>query len=223
MLYGLGSITRVAYNGISMVRVITIPVGPLQTNCFVVWKEGDDQCIVVDPGAEGDRVVLELARLGLKARYVFITHGHVDHIGAVNFVAETTGAEVLAHPGDNLAMKTAPLQAPLFGMKPFRPPRITRYVEEGDTLSLSDVTFTVVHTPGHSPGSVSLVGPGVVFVGDLIFMDSIGRTDIPGGDFETLRRSVTEKIFVLPDSTLIYPGHGPDTTVEREKRMNPFF
>ena len=206
-----------------MVRVLTLPVGPLQTNAYIVWKDGGKECIVVDPGAEGDRILLECARLNLKIKYVFLTHGHVDHIGAANFVASSAEAEVLAHHGDAILMKTAPVQAPLFGMKPFKPPRITRYVEEGDTVEIEGEVLTVRHTPGHSPGSISLVAQGAVFVGDLIFMDSIGRTDLPGGDFYTLINSVKEKIFTLPDSTVIYPGHGPETTVEREKRMNPFF
>ena len=206
-----------------MIRTLTLPVGPLQTNCYIVWKDDTKNCIVIDPGAEGDKILLECARLRLTIKYVFLTHGHVDHIGAARFIAESTGAETFAHSGDAMLFKTATVQAPLFGMKPFKAPKITKYVEDGEEINLDGILFRVAHTPGHSPGSISLITDGATFVGDLIFMDSIGRTDLPGGSFDTLIRSVEEKIFTLPDETVIYPGHGMDTTVGREKRMNPFF
>lgn len=206
-----------------MLRVKILTVGPIQTNCFIAWDEGHEECIVVDPGYEGDRILLEVARLNLKVKYIYLTHGHVDHIGAAEFLKSSSGAEICAHHGDKFLMKTGPLQAPLFGMKPFKPPGISRIVEEGDRIILGNLTFEVKYTPGHSPGSTSLLTDGAIFVGDLIFMDSIGRTDLPGGDFETLLKSVREKIFSLPDETVIYPGHGPQTTVGREKKLNPFF
>jgi glyoxylase-like metal-dependent hydrolase (beta-lactamase superfamily II) len=180
---------------------------------------------VIDPGDDGEAVLGEIGKLGLSVDKILLTHGHFDHVGAVGLIRKTSGAKVHIHPDDVARMKTARRQGMMFGLwVPDTPPPDV-LVGEGDRVAFADREFLVAHTPGHTPGCVSYImgSEKMAFVGDLIFAGSIGRTDLPGGDYDALIRAVREKIFILPGDTVLFPGHGPATTVGEEKRSNPFF
>jgi glyoxylase-like metal-dependent hydrolase (beta-lactamase superfamily II) len=165
----------------------------------------------------------QLAGRGWALDKILLTHGHFDHVGAVAALKERTGASVHIHPDDAERMRTAGRQGAMFGLHVPAPPPPDVLVREGDTVFLGDVAFRVLHTPGHTPGHVTYLSGDLAFVGDLIFEGSIGRTDLPGGSLDALLRAVREKIFTLPGETILFPGHGPATTVADEKRGNPFF
>jgi len=207
----------------AVLSVQAMEVGPLAVNAYIVAHRAARKAFVVDPGDEGERIEAAVRRLGLSLAGILLTHGHFDHVGGVAALKRRTGASVHIHPDDAGRMQSAGMQGLLFGLRVESPPPPDALVREGDEILLEDVPFRVVHTPGHTPGSVCYLAPGAAFVGDLVFAGSIGRTDLPGGDYGTLIRSVEEKIFVLPGSTVLFPGHGPATTVEEEKRSNPFF
>jgi glyoxylase-like metal-dependent hydrolase (beta-lactamase superfamily II) len=200
-------------------------VGPLAVNCYIVELVSSRKAAVVDPGDDGEAVLAEIGKLGLSVDKILLTHGHFDHVGAVGLLRKTSGAAVHIHEDDVERMKTARRQGMMFGLwVPDTPPPDV-LVGEGDRVAFADLEILVAHTPGHTPGCVSYImsGEKMAFVGDLIFAGSIGRTDLPGGDYDALIRAVREKIFVLPGDTVLFPGHGPATTVGREKRSNPFF
>ena len=194
------------------------------TNCYLVGCEETGEGAVIDPGDDGGgRAILkEIAASGLKICYVLNTHGHFDHTWANAAVMEATGAPLAAHPADVPLMKGRG-GAEFFGLKASSPPPDI-LLEEGDCITLGKVELKVLHTPGHSPGSISFYAEeeGVLFDGDVLFNMGIGRTDLPGGDYQTLMQSITTKLLTLPEETLLYPGHGPKSTIGREKRENPF-
>lgn len=192
-------------------------------NCYILGDEKTGKAAVIDPGDEPERIVEKLNRKRLNCEYILLTHAHVDHVSGIKGVVEATGAKVLIHKGDAFMLKSAPVQALAFGMKPFMPPKIEKYIEDGDIIEIGNLKVKVLHTPGHSSGGVCFLVENCIFVGDTIFQGSIGRTDLPGGDYNELIASVEAKIFTLPDDTVIYPGHGPETTVGYEKKYNPFF
>jgi len=199
-------------------------VGPLQTNCYVIGCEDTLRGAIIDPGGSPEVILGQVERLGLDLVAVINTHGHVDHILANRKIVEATGAPLMLHPLD-APMLTNPMKgfAFLLGrMKPSPPP--DRLLEDRDEVEVGQIRLKVLHTPGHSPGSISLLadGQGMVFSGDVLFRMSIGRADLPGGNFETLMRSIKEVLFALPDDTIVYPGHGPETTIGFEKRSNPW-
>jgi len=204
-------------------RIHAMEVGPLAVNAYVVEDPADRKAFVVDPGGDGEALLAEIGRLGVTVEMILLTHGHFDHVGAVGLLRERTGSPVLVHPEDVERMLGARRQGLLFGLRVPDPPKPDRLVEDGDTVSFGGREFRVAHTPGHTPGCVCYIADGMAFVGDLIFAGSIGRTDLPGGDYDTLIESVRKRIFTLPDETVLFPGHGPATTVGEEKRSNPFF
>ena len=201
----------------------TLPAGMNQTNCYIVGCEETMQGAVIDPGGEGERIVQEIKRTGLAVRYVLITHAHFDHIGGIAKVVEATQAKLALHPNEK-PLLDAGGGAAMFGLpvQPAPPPDID--LSEGQQIDVGTLTLQVLFTPGHSPGGVTFyeADEGVAFVGDVLFSRGIGRTDLHGGDRETLIRSIKEVLFALPDDTVIYPGHGPRTTLAREKRTNPW-
>ncbi len=202
----------------------TLVVGPLQVNCYLVGCEQSRQAAVIDPGDNVDDILLSLAEEKLELQYIINTHEHFDHVGGNKRLREVTGAQLLAHPRAAAEIVNISSRGAVWGMIVEDSPPPDRTVDEGDLVKIGDsIELKVLYTPGHSLGSISLLGPGMVFVGDLIFAGSIGRTDFPGGDYQTLIRAVREKIFTLDSETVIYPGHGPATTVGREKLSNPFF
>ncbi len=198
-------------------------VGPLAENTYIVGHVASGKAAVIDPGDEGDLILRQLAERGWTLDAILLTHGHFDHVGAVAALKARTGAAVHIHPDEAERMAAAGRQGAMFGLRVPDPPAPDVLVREGDAVSLADASFRVLHTPGHTPGHVTYLCGDFAFVGDLIFEGSIGRTDLPGGSLDDLLRAVREKIFTLPAGTVLFPGHGPATTVGNEMRGNPFF
>jgi hydroxyacylglutathione hydrolase len=202
-----------------------LEVGPYMSNCYIVGCEKTKDGMIVDPGAEADRILGEVQDSGLSIKIIVVTHMHADHIGALARVKEATKAPFAVHQAEASknyidgasAMLNAMMDRPASGL-----PAVDRKLKDGDKLDIGDLHFTVLHTPGHSPGGICLSGPGVVFCGDTLFQFSIGRTDFPGGDYDQLIDSIQKKIMVLPNETKVYCGHGPATTVGFERKANPF-
>ena len=202
----------------------TIVVGPLQVNCYIVGCEQSREAAVIDPGDDVERILAGLERAGMKTTGIINTHEHFDHVGGNKRLHDATGAPILTHRACAAEITRISSRALLWGMRAEDSPPPDRLLEDGDLVEIgTSVVLKVLATPGHSPGSITLVGEGTAFVGDLIFAGSIGRTDFPGGDYATLIRSVREKIFPLGDEVVLYSGHGPATTVGRERATNPFF
>lgn len=206
----------------SDLEVRRLPLGPFQANCFLVRREGADRALVVDPGAEADRVREVLEEWDAEPVALLLTHAHADHVGAVAELRAEFEAPIHLHPDDRELYDRAPEQASAFGIRLRRPPPPDAELRDGQRLDFAGIGMEVRHAPGHSPGGVVLVTEGHAFVGDCLFQGSIGRTDLPGGDAGTLLRSIRERILTLPDDTTVWPGHGPETTVGREAATNPF-
>ena len=196
-------------------------VGQLQTNCYVI--ESQAHALVVDPGDEPERILRFIKDLKVAPTSIVATHTHFDHVLGVDGVRKMTMTRFLIHPDDLPMLQSMQSRVrQLMGFEVPPPPKVDGYVKDGNSLKVGDETIRVLHTPGHSPGSISLAGNGYVLTGDALFNQSIGRTDLPGGDLNTLVRSITEKLFKLDDETTVYPGHGPETTIGDEKLANPF-
>jgi len=204
-------------------KILMIPNGIFAENCYIVVDEAAGECAIVDPGEEAGMILHKVAATGARPIGIWLTHAHLDHVLGVPQVARETGAPIYLHPADKPLYDAVPDQAAWFGLpKPPRLPAPDQAFSHGGTITVGSARFDVRHTPGHSPGSVCLVGPGVVIGGDVLFAGSIGRTDLPGGDFETLIGSIERELLPLADETIVYSGHGPETTVGRERRSNPF-
>ncbi len=198
-----------------------VVVGPLASNCYIVDSESNREGVIIDPGADAEEILKNVKDLGLKTKFIVLTHGHMDHIGALKEVKEATGAEVAIHTDDAKALHEQSLGR-MFGLSYPSPPAPDRLLKGGDSIDIGDLHFLVLHTPGHSPGGICLLGEGVVFSGDTLFNYGIGRHDLPGGSYNQLMNSIYTKLMILPDNTIVYPGHGPDTTIGTEHRGNPF-
>ena len=211
--------------GPQTLRIVPLPVGALAANCYILIHPAGGQACIIDPGAEPERILQALPR-GVQVRYVLVTHAHFDHVGAVAAVRQATGAPFLLHPSDLELLRRAPEAAELYTGQRFPPPpEPDGLLAHGQRLLLGELAIEVRHTPGHSPGSVSLwvpAEPPVVFTGDALFAGSIGRTDLPGGDHRQLVEAIRRELLSLEDRTVVYPGHGPTTTVGQERRTNPF-
>ncbi|UCF20359.1 MAG: MBL fold metallo-hydrolase [Gemmatimonadota bacterium] len=203
-------------------KVRGFPVGPLQANAYLVICEETGAAILVDPGDEPERLLAAAAAEGATIESIVLTHAHIDHVGGVAGAKRSTGAPVLLHSLDLGLYSAAAIQARSFGLQIETPPEPDAELREGQSLSVGKATLEVRHTPGHSPGHVCLVGEGFAIVGDCVFAGSIGRTDLPGGDYRTLIESIEQKLLTLPDEVILYCGHGPATTVGRERETNPF-
>ena len=199
-----------------------LTVGPIMANCYIVGCEETQKAVIVDPGDEAERILHNLADSNLTAEYIIDTHGHFDHVGANRKVKAATGAGILIHPLDAPLLSQLAASAAAWGLQAEDSPAPDRTIEAGDTVSFGTITLNVIHTPGHTPGGISLHTNGIVFVGDTLFSGSIGRTDFPGGDYETLIASIQDRLFVLGDEVRVLSGHGPETTIGQEKRSNPF-
>ena len=197
--------------------------GSLETNTYLIADETAGEALVLDPGGDVDEIVARLALLGARLTAVVNTHGHFDHVSGNRALLEVVEAPLLIHRDDAPMLSMAARAAEVFYVKADNSPPATGFLEDGDTLKVGSYSFSVAHTPGHSPGSITLVGEGKAFCGDLVFFGSVGRTDLPGGSEKVLRESIGRSIVTLPDETVICPGHGPETTVGREKKQNPFF
>jgi glyoxylase-like metal-dependent hydrolase (beta-lactamase superfamily II) len=199
-----------------------LTVGPLMSNCFIVGCQKTKIAAVIDPGDETERILLALSRSSLTLKNIINTHGHFDHVSGNKKLKDATGAEILIHPLDAPMLRHISASAAYFGLSSDDSPAPDRTVNEGDTIAFGEVILEVIHTPGHTPGGISLSTDSVVFVGDTLFAGSIGRTDLPGGDYDTLISSIRKKLFQLPDTVRVLCGHGPETTIGIEKRTNPF-
>ena len=197
-------------------------VGPIMANCFVLGCENTAEAAVIDPGDEPDRILATLADNNLTAKLIINTHGHFDHVGANRKLKEATGAPILIHALDTPMLSQLASSAAAWGMVAENSPPPDREIEDGDQVNFGDITLTVLHTPGHTPGGISLYTDTEVFVGDTLFAGSIGRTDFAGGSFETLKNSIQQKLFTLNEDLVVYPGHNNPTTIGTEKRTNPF-
>ena len=191
-------------------------------NCYIVGCEETLEAVVIDPGDEADKILLALAESSLTVKYIINTHGHFDHISANKKLHEATGAPILAHPLEAPMLSKIEEEAGKWGLPAENSPPPDRLIDDGDTIEFGKITMSVIHTPGHSQGGISLSTDGHVFVGDTLFAGSIGRTDLPGGSFETLKASIQNKLFGLGDAVKVYTGHGPATTIGHEKQTNPF-
>jgi glyoxylase-like metal-dependent hydrolase (beta-lactamase superfamily II) len=200
----------------------SVIVGALETNCYLVYCQDTLECAVIDPGAEPEKIFRLIGNKELKPTILINTHGHVDHTGANRDIKDKFDIPLYIHAADCPMLEDI-LQSELsffLGAKESPPP--DKFLEEGDKIKIGNVSLSVVHTPGHSPGSVSLMGNGILFSGDTLFFGGVGRTDLPGGSWEELEGSIREKIFTLPADTVVLPGHGPTTTVDQETKFNPF-
>ena len=199
-------------------------VGLLQVNCYILGDEESKEAVVIDPGGDEDEILEVIKYQGFNVKYIVDTHGHFDHVDANQPLKDATGAEIVIHELD-AAMLNRANDAMMFTGKPMRTSRADILVKEGDVVSFGSINLKVLHTPGHTPGGISLVmeGQPLVYVGDTLFAGSIGRTDFPGGDFDTLILGVRQKLFTLGDHYSVYPGHGPVTTIGQERKYNPFF
>ena len=199
-----------------------LPVGMIMANCFIAGCEEKLEAVVIDPGDETEKILLALAELKLKVKYIVNTHGHFDHVGGNRKLKEATGAEIMIHPADTPMLSMLTEAAAGFGLSTENSPPPDIELADGSTIAFGNIEMKVIHTPGHSPGGISLYADGHVFVGDTLFAGSIGRTDFPGGNFDTLISSIKEKLFPLGDDVRVHCGHGPETTIGQEKRFNPF-
>ena len=199
-----------------------LEVGPLGVNCYLLGDEASHAGMIIDPGAEAEAILNQVMRLGLDIKFIVITHGHFDHIGGLKAVKEATKAQVAMGVDDapSLTLKD-PISA-AFGFSYPVPPSADRLLKDGDVLEIGSLTFRVLHTPGHTPGGICLLGEKVVFTGDTLFNSSIGRTDLNGGNSNKIIESIHTKLMVLPDDVTVYPGHGLETTIGQERRENPF-
>ena len=201
-----------------------LTVGPFASNCYIVGLESSKRGIIIDPGAEAKLILKTVNDLGLTISLIVVTHMHFDHVGALTPVKEGTGAKFALHGAETeagLGVFSRMLSS-MTGGSFSQLPKPDRLLKEGDTIDIDDLSFTVLHTPGHSPGGISLYGHGIIFSGDTLFNHGIGRTDFPGCSYEQIMDSIKNKLMTLPDETIVYPGHGPATTIGEEKRGNPF-
>jgi len=203
-------------------RVLTITNGAFQENCFIVADDEARAAALVDPGEEAEVFLRRLEGEGLTLHAVWLTHAHIDHVLGVARIVEATGAPVYLHPDDRRLYDSVGTQGAWFGLRVDPLPTPTHELAHGGRVAVGALEFEVRHVPGHSPGSVAFVGHGVALVGDALFAGSVGRVDLPGGDGGTLLRSIRTQLLTLPDDTVVWSGHGPETTIGRERRSNPF-
>ena len=205
--------------------VKTLVVGPFASNCFIVGSESTRKGIIIDPGADANNILNTVRDQGLSIVLIVATHNHIDHVGALRSVQDATGAKYAVHKAD--AKEAMPvifgrMMGLMLGSSLRRAPNPDTFLKDGDVIEIGDLKFKVLHTPGHTRGGISLLGDGVVFSGDTLFNLGIGRSDLAGGDYGQLMDSIMTKLMVLPDSTIVYPGHGPETTIGAEKKWNTF-
>lgn len=209
--------------------VKTFPVGSFQCNCTILGDETTGEAVVIDPGDEAPRILAELEKKSLKVKYILHTHAHLDHIGATRLVQEKTGGKIGLHKDDLFLYENIAMQGQFLGLRidPQVPP-VDHYLEHADVLEWGGTQTKVFHTPGHTPGSITfhmkdvLSQKDLLFAGDTLFMGSIGRTDLWGGDYDLILDSIKTKILTLKEDTVVVCGHGPNTTIGQEKKFNPF-
>ena len=208
-------------------QIKTFTFNAFAENTYVLYDD-TGECIIIDPGcntsAERQQLDGFILREGLEPVALVNTHCHIDHVLGNDHISEKYGLQLVAHKGEIPVLEACEMVSKMYGI-PYTPsPEIAIYLDEGEELTFGDTSLQVFYTPGHSPASISFyhVGSGILIAGDVLFQRSIGRTDLPGGDFDTLISSIRTKLFTLPDDTVVYPGHGPTTTIGEEKKYNPF-
>jgi len=204
-------------------KIQKLILGPFQTNTYLVSCEHTRQALVIDPAEENNGLIDSIQKQNLALKYILITHGHLDHIGGVAWLQKQTEAPVLMHADDLPIVESSPNFARMLGLRASKHFKPDEFVTEKTIIEAGLVRLRILHTPGHSPGSICLVGDYAAFVGDTLFARSIGRTDLPGGDYEQIVVSIRQKLFTLNAATEVYPGHGPNTMIGIEKVNNPFF
>ncbi len=202
--------------------VKSLPVGPLQVNCYIVACPRTKKALIIDPGDEAQKILQLLEQEELNPAMLVNTHGHFDHVGGNSLIIEKTGIEFCMHKEDLPLLKQASRQAASYGLQVMESPAPTCFLQNGDVVEIGDLSFEVIHTPGHSPGGICLYGQGHLFSGDTLFAGSIGRTDLPGGDMQQLLGHIRSQLMVLPEATVVHPGHGPESTIGAEQQFNPF-
>ena len=208
-----------------MLRYLTVPVTAFAQNCSIVWCDRTNDAAIVDPGGDLPRLRAAVARLGVALRAVWLTHAHIDHAGATGTLAREDALPVIGpHPGDQFWIDALPQQSQMFGFPRAEPFAPTRWLADGDAVTIGDETLRVRHCPGHTPGHVVFHSAGAkrCFVGDVLFAGSIGRTDFPGGNHDQLIASIVERLWPMGDDTVFVPGHGPESTFGEERRHNPY-
>lgn len=205
-----------------MIYVQTLTVGVYQTNCYICACENTGLAVVIDPGSEADRICSAVDEKKLKIKYILLTHGHPDHVGALAAVKRHTGAEILMHAADAFMLgPSGAFMAQLLGMEPvlLRP---DKFLSDGDIIEFGRLRAHIIHTPGHTPGSICIKIDDILFTGDTLFAGSIGRTDLPGGNKQQLMISLFQRLKGIDDGTIIYPGHGLPSSMGEERMHNPF-
>jgi glyoxylase-like metal-dependent hydrolase (beta-lactamase superfamily II) len=207
-----------------MIFVESFPVGAFQCNCTILADEETKEAVVIDPGDEPRRILERVKRYDLKVRYLLHTHAHLDHIMGTKRVKEETSAEIRLHPDDDWLYQNLAMQCGMFGWNAEEPSPVDKHLHDGEVLAFGSHRLEVIHTPGHTPGSVcfELGGERLLFSGDTLFARGIGRTDLWGGSYPQILRSIEERLLTRDEDTRVIPGHGPDTTLGDERRKNPF-
>jgi len=201
----------------------SFPVGPFQCNCMIIACEETRTAIVIDPGGDAEKILSVLSKHQLQTTYLLHSHAHLDHIGATKPVHEKTKAKTCLHEDDMFLCEHVAAQAELFGLPNIDTPPMSQFLKDGDQISFGKESVQVLHTPGHTPGSLSFHIPGIgLMTGDTLFSGSIGRTDLWKGSYPTLMHSIKKSLLSFPDETQVYPGHGPSTTIGHERQQNPF-
>ncbi|MDP2959799.1 MAG: MBL fold metallo-hydrolase [candidate division Zixibacteria bacterium] len=200
----------------------TLIVGELETNCYILGDEKTREGIIIDPGGDLKEIEKVLEELHLEIKYIILTHGHSDHIGVLAELKKKTCAQILIHKEDAEMLSEPEKNLSIFSSTPISAPEADKLLKDKDKIKIGNIELEVLHTPGHTQGSISLWTDKIIFTGDLIFYGSVGRTDLPGGSYQKLLRSIQEKILDKEEDMIIYSGHGPATTVGEERRNNPF-
>ncbi len=204
------------------IRIETVPVGQLATNCYIIWREDSKISVVIDPGDEAEKIGRIIDAEGLEVTHIINTHGHYDHIGANGILSEKTGACIYVDKEDEDLLKSGENDLSSQGGDSFVKSKEIKYLSGGQEIEVGRIKMRIISTPGHTRGGISILVGHHLFVGDALFSGSIGRTDLPGGDYDTLIDSIKSGLLALPDETIVYPGHGPATTIGAERVANPY-
>jgi len=203
-------------------RVESLILGPVQTNCYIVSCPQTQFGVVIDPGADAEQIFEIVHANNLQIQYILLTHAHFDHVGAAGTVKSRYDVPICLHRDEKPVLDTIDQQTAMFGLPPVPSFSVDQWLTGGDELDCGGVNIRVLETPGHTPGGTSFYADSGVFVGDALFHHGIGRTDLPGGDFSRLLEGIRQELFTLPEDTEVFPGHGPSTTIGEEKQSNPF-